>query len=159
MSLVFFRIDDRLIHGVVVQSWVKALDIERIIVADDRVANDQMQKTLLAMAVPPSLKISILSIKETVQRLKNGEFNNENVLVLVSTPCDALFLVKDGLNPVSINVGGLHFAPGKKQILKAISVNDSDIDAFCQINNMGIKLEVRIIPSDTSVDIMKYISK
>lgn len=159
MSSLFVRIDDRLIHGVVVQSWVRALSIEHIIVADDRVASDQMQKTLLLIAVPPSLKVSVFTIKESAHKLKSGEFKNENILVLVSTPTDALSLVKNGIIPPSINVGGLHFTPGKKQILKAISIDDKDIDAFCELNELGVKLEVRVIPTDNSIDIMSYMKK
>ncbi|MFH1239428.1 MAG: PTS sugar transporter subunit IIB [bacterium] len=159
MSSLFIRIDDRLIHGVVIQSWVRVLHIEHIIVADDRVAGDAMQKTLLLMAVPPSLKVSIFTVKETALKLKSGEFKKENVLVLVSNPTDALALVADGVAVESINVGGLHFTPGKKQMLKTISVDDKDIDAFCQINNLGVKLEVRVIPTDNSIDIMSCLKK
>ncbi len=159
MSLIFVRIDDRLIHGLVVQNWVKSLRITHIIVADDRVANDQMQKTLLFMAVPSCLKISIFTIEESVRRINAGEFKNGNVLLLISTPCDALSLVKNGLVTKSINVGGLHFVPGKKQIFKSISVDNKDIDAFCEINERGVSLELRIIPTDTSVNIMGCIKK
>ncbi|MFH1784408.1 MAG: PTS sugar transporter subunit IIB [bacterium] len=159
MSVLLFRIDDRLIHGVVVQGWVKALEIQHIIVSDDRVAGDQMQKTLLAMATPSSLKLSIFTIDESVKKLKTNELKDENVLVLVSNPSAALRLVEKGVIPGSINVGGMHFTPGKKQILKSISVNEKDIEAFKEINSKGIKLDVRIIPSDTSVDMMKCIEQ
>jgi mannose/fructose/sorbose-specific phosphotransferase system IIB component len=159
MSSLFIRIDDRLIHGTVVQSWVRTLHINHIVVADDRVASDDMQKTLLLIAVPPSLKVSIFGVKEAVVKLKSGDIKNDNILVLVSSPSDALGLVKNGVTIESINVGGLHFTPGKKQILKAVSVDEKDIDAFCQISTLGVKLEVRVIPTDNSIDIMSCLKK
>lgn len=52
MDLQLIRIDDRLIHGQVVVGWVRALNIERLVVANDSIAANAMQRTLMEMAVP-----------------------------------------------------------------------------------------------------------
>jgi len=59
MPVVLFRIDDRLIHGQVVVGWVNALKADYIIVINDAVARNELQKCLLKMAVPPEIKVDI----------------------------------------------------------------------------------------------------
>ena len=54
MPIELVRIDDRLVHGQIVQGWLKVIDINKIVVVSDAVANDRMQQMLLAMAVPSS---------------------------------------------------------------------------------------------------------
>ena len=41
------RVDDRLIHGQVVTQWVKVFHAQKIVVIDDQVAIDKMQKLSL----------------------------------------------------------------------------------------------------------------
>jgi mannose/fructose/N-acetylgalactosamine-specific phosphotransferase system component IIB len=40
MSIELVRIDDRLIHGQVVIAWSKAVPVERMVVIDNKAAND-----------------------------------------------------------------------------------------------------------------------
>ena len=47
--ICFCRIDDRLIHGQVVTTWVNVKKIEQIIVVNDKVAGDKIQKNILNM--------------------------------------------------------------------------------------------------------------
>ena len=41
------RVDDRLIHGQVITQWVKVFDTQKIVVIDNAVAKDKMQKNIL----------------------------------------------------------------------------------------------------------------
>ena len=59
MPIELVRIDDRLVHGQIVQGWLKVIDINKIVVVSDAVANDRMQQMLLAMAVPSSVELEI----------------------------------------------------------------------------------------------------
>ena len=40
------RVDDRLIHGQVVTQWVKVFKAQKIVVIDNNVAKDKMQKNV-----------------------------------------------------------------------------------------------------------------
>ena len=61
------RVDDRLIHGQVVTQWVKVFHAQKIVVIDDQVAIDKMQKSILKFAAPPDLKVSILSVEKAAE--------------------------------------------------------------------------------------------
>ena len=152
MSLLFVRIDDRLIHGQVIEGWCRSLEINHIVVCNDAVAGDEMQKALLSLAVPPSIRISILTIDEMCGVFSSEDFKKDRVLVLLSSPKDALRLIKKGFPIKSINVGGLHYTIGKIQVHKAISLSDEDLDDFEELDKFGVELEVRLIPTDQKIN-------
>ena len=61
------RVDDRLIHGQVVTQWVKVFKAQKIVVIDNNVAKDKMQKNVLKFAAPPEIKVSIFSVDKAVE--------------------------------------------------------------------------------------------
>jgi PTS system mannose-specific IIB component len=69
------RVDDRLIHGQVVTQWVKVFNAQKIVVIDNNVAKDKMQKNVLKFAAPPELKVSIFSVDKAVEIWKK-QFGN-----------------------------------------------------------------------------------
>ncbi len=151
MGLMLVRIDDRLIHGQVVEGWCKHCRINHIVVCNDTVARDEMQRTLLSLAVPSEIKISIYSIKQALKEIPSLENEKGNVMLLLSSPQDALRLVRKGLKVKTINVGGMHYSPGKVQVQKAISLGDDDLNAFEELDKLGVILEARIVPTDTKI--------
>lgn len=157
MGIKLVRIDDRLIHGQVVVGWVRFFSANHIIVADDAVAKDAMQKALYEMVVPREVKVSILTLRETVQRLSENTFANDDIILLVSRPSEILALINLGLAIKSINVGGMRFEPGKRQITKSVSVNDEDIAVFRELATKGIEIEGRAVPTEEKIDILKLL--
>lgn len=159
MGMVLVRIDDRLIHGQVVENWMKFLKINHVIVVNDFVANDRMQKNLFSMAVPDHAKISILTITQAKEAILNGQFEGDKAMLLLVSPQDVLNLINKGVRIKEVNVGGMHYSPDKKQILKAISVSKEDIQAFQELDKLGVHLEARMVPDDEKIDIMEIIKR
>ena len=159
MGIVLVRIDDRLIHGQIVENWMKLLKINHVIVVNDFVASDQMQKALFSMAVPDHTKISILTIAEVRETILNGQFKEDRAMLLFVSPQDVLNLINKGVKIKEVNIGGMHYSPEKKQILKAISVSKQDIRAFQELDRLGVRLEARMVPDDEKIDIMEIIKR
>ena len=159
MGMVLVRIDDRLIHGQVVENWMKFLKINHVVVVNDFVASDRMQKTLFSMAVPDHAKISILTIAQAKEAILNSQFEGDRAMLLLVSPQDVLNLINKGVRIKEVNIGGMHYSPDKKQILKAISVSKQDIQAFQELDKLGVHLEARMVPDDEKIDIMKIIKR
>jgi len=157
MSIALVRIDDRLIHGQVLVGWAPVLNINHIIVADDQVASDPTQKMLYEMVTPPDMKVSILSVQEAAHYLQTPEDDNFTTLLLFSRPADVLSYRKFGGPVKCVNIGGMRYEPGKRQISGSISVDETDIKALKELLAEGIELEGRSVPSDTSLEIAKLI--
>ena len=159
MAITLLRIDDRLIHGQVVEGWLNKLDIKSIVVANDLVAEDVMQKALMEMAVPSQVEIFIDSIDNVLAEYKIGKFEPKKTFLLVSSPKDAFRLIDGGINILSVNVGGMHHSEGKVQILEFMSVDEEDCNYLTLITEKNIKIEGRPLPDFEKVDIVKNICR
>jgi mannose/fructose/sorbose-specific phosphotransferase system IIB component len=151
------RIDDRLIHGQIVMAWSKAVSVERIVVIDNQVANDLIHKILLETVSPPGVKLSIFDVVQGIEYLKKDSFSEEKVLLLVTKPATILALVESGLRFSKINIGGMSFGPGRKQLTKAVAIDDADKHAFKELHKWGIMLQIQVLPNDIPVDLMTQI--
>ena len=60
-NLVLTRIDDRLIHGQVMTSWIKNKGANQVVIVDDGTANDQYMIEVLEMAIPEEIAIGIFT--------------------------------------------------------------------------------------------------
>lgn len=158
MPLVQVRIDDRLIHGQVVVGWRNELQPQRIILCSDEVANSDWQRTIYMSAVPEDIHASVLTLQETINALNEKKYDNERVLLLVDTPESIVNLVNAGVDIKEVNVGGMHFRPGKNQIAPFIFVDERDIRNFRLLHQKGIKLEGRDVPTRPSIDIAQELN-
>ncbi len=142
------RIDDRLVHGQVAFTWVSALGIDCLIVANDKVAEDDFLKMTMGLAKPANVKLVILTIQNAIAWLTDPRGKNLKVLVLVNSVNDASYL-SNGVSEIkSINFGGIRIKEGAKLISKAIALNEDDIAIIRQLAEKGLELEIRQVPSD-----------
>lgn len=156
MDIALARIDDRYIHGQVVTRWVKEYPAERIIVVSDKVANDELRKSLLLSVAPSHMKASVVSVEKMIRAYSSDKYVGVTAFLLFGNPGDVLRLVEEGVNIPSVNIGGMIFEEGRQQITKSVSATPDDIEAFKALHKKGVKLELRQLPSDSPID---FISK
>ena len=159
MIINLVRIDDRLIHGQVTTVWTKEAKAERIIVVSDEVANDEIRSTLVKQAAPPGIKVSVVSIAKAAAVYKNPKYENDTVFYLFTTPTDVMRLIEEGVPIKSINIGGMSFKTGKKQITKAVSLDENDVSAFRKMHQMGVDLCLKVVITDPTVDFIKLLDQ
>ncbi|PLP27908.1 PTS fructose transporter subunit IIB, partial [Klebsiella michiganensis] len=153
------RIDDRLIHGQVTTVWSKVANAQRIIICNDDVYNDDVRRTLLRQAAPPGMKVNVVNIEKAVAVYHNPQYQDETVFYLFTNPQDVLTMVQQGVKIATLNIGGMAWRPGKKQLTKAVSLDAADIDAFQQLDKLGVTLDLRVVASDPSVNILDKIAE
>ena len=159
MPILLTRIDDRLIHGQVVVGWAQELKINHIIVINDEIVKNDMQKFLFRMATPNDINLSILTIEEAAIKIKGREFDDDLAMLLVKSPVDLVCLIEAGGKISEINIGGMHFENNKTQLFDAVFVDERDIEAFKRLITLGVVLEVRMVPTDTKKNIVKAIEE
>ena len=99
--ITMMRVDDRLIHGQVAVMWSKELQIQRIIVASDRIAANELQVSALKMAAPADVKAAILPIDKAAGIINDPRSKDMKILVISNDPADLLHLAeKIGERPV-----------------------------------------------------------
>jgi mannose/fructose/N-acetylgalactosamine-specific phosphotransferase system component IIB len=159
MSVALVRIDDRLVHGQVVEGWLRLMRLNHIVVASDVVSADETQKALYFLAVPHGVALQCLSITEAAAEWQRDAWGEDKVIVLLSNPEDTLRLLEAGAPIHSVNVGGLHFREGRVQVLKAVSLDDRDVAALRGLSSRRVALEARPLPLDEPIDLRSYLER
>lgn len=152
-NILLTRIDNRLIHGQVGVTWVNHLGANLVVVANDKVANDEIQQNLMDMVLPDVISARYFSLQKTIDVIHKAS-PRQKIFLVVKDVHDALVLKEGGVPIDKINVGNLHYEPGKKQISSTVSVNEKDIAAFKRLDKLGVKLDLRRVPGEKGRNIM-----
>jgi PTS system mannose-specific IIB component len=153
--LVLTRIDDRLIHGQVVEGWVNHLKATCIVVADDRVASNPLQRSIMEISVPRGLRVLIGGVDEMCGRIRSGGLDAERVIMLFATPVDVLRALRQGLPSRAVNIGGMHVVPGKRKLLDVLAVDDADVEALRAISALGVSIDIQTVPTGKPLPLEK----
>jgi PTS system mannose-specific IIB component len=160
MPVEHMRIDNRLIHGQVTVSWVGRLNADHLIVTNDEVAGDEMQKMLLPQAAR-GVKTSVLTVAETIDYCNGDRASSERSMIIAKFPSDALALIEGGVEPNEINVGNQAPRPGTKfqMVTRSIAVTSEDAATYRAIVDKGHHLRSQMMPSDRAADFVDLLAK
>lgn len=156
-NIVLTRIDNRLIHGQVATMWASTVGANLLLVANDVVSKDEFRQNLMDMAAPTFTQTRYFSLEKTINIIHKAN-DSQKIAIICETPKDVLTLVKGGVPIKKVNIGNMHMAQGKKQVTKAVCIDESDRSVFLQLQELGVELEIRRVPSESADDIKKLFS-
>lgn len=149
MNLVLTRIDNRLIHGQVLEAWVPYVQANCIVVADDVLAANSLKKLMMKASVPSRMRVEIGTIADVVRLLLANTLESYRILLLFATPADALRAYRLGLNYEQLNLGNLHADAGKARFSCTVFLDVEDLDDLQTLEDAGVRITARCIPADT----------
>lgn len=156
MSVKFCRIDDRLIHGQVVTTWVNVHKIEQVIILNAAVEKDKIQSNVLKMSAPSNIKLHIFSPEKFLEVIKKNPITR-NTMLLFSSPFDVEKLVDAGYEIPKLNVGGMRGNAERSQITKAVFVTPEERAVFKKLIAKGIDVEIQMVPNEAAVKMREVI--
>lgn len=160
MSYALARIDSRLLHGQVATTWTKTTGATRIIVVSDAVAKDELRKNLIKQAAPMGVTAHVVPMAQMLKLAQDDKhFGGERVLLLFENPEDALTAIEGGVDLKSVNVGSMAHSVGKVQPNTVLAFDQTDVDTFRKMEEMGVKLDVRKVPSDSAANMDDILKK
>lgn len=157
-GIVLTRIDDRLIHGQVMTSWLNYTSATKIMVVDDQSAADPFLKKVLKNAVPANVGLGVFTAEKAAARLIKGFPPEDRVIVLVKYPKTVLEMMEKGVTFEKLNIGGMGAAKNRTKFYKNISMSDEERDVIKKIIESGCRTEIQIIAEDTPVDVSKLMN-
>lgn len=157
--IIGVRIDGRLIHGQVANLWTTKLNISRIMVVDNVVCDNAIEKSGLKLATPSGVKLSVLPVEKAAANILAGKYDSQRLLIVAKKPETLYELVEAGVPIEEINVGNMSQSDTTKSITKSINVDDNDINYFNKLNEKGVKLVAQMVPSDKAEDFMSILTK
>ena len=157
MGLVLARIDQRLIHGIVVTQWTGATKAKRLMVVDDEVSQDEVQKSAMRMSKPAGTGMSIIDTATAITNFNAGKYEGHNVLLLVREPATLLKLAEGGVAIPKVNIGIMFDGPDKITVKKMVAVNAQEVADLKALEAKGIPVTFHFVPSETEVSLDTYI--
>ena len=151
MAVELVRIDDRLVHGQVLQGWVRQIKPTVLTVVNDFLCTNSLRKSAIELTLPSGLRFSVLSIEQAARRGDISRTGGEREIILFASPADVLRAVDKGLRLRELNLGGIHHFNGERVLNKNISLTREDVRDLKQLLSMGIKIMVRALPGDRGI--------
>lgn len=149
-NIVLTRVDNRLIHGQVATNWLRSYSANLCIVADDEVAEDTMQQTLLRLAAG-NIPVRFFTIQKTIDIIDKAS-PTQKIAIICRTPIAAEQLVEGNVPIRSVNIGNMHDQEGKVKLTKTIYADQDEIAAMQKLIRKGITVEYRLLPKDHPIN-------
>lgn len=148
--MIWFRIDNRLIHGQVIEAWLPYTRAKRLVVCNDELAGDMLRQQIMLLAVPSRITVDFVSLDSLAASLKTRKPEEEKTLVLFADCADARKVYDAGVRFTSLNIGNVHYAPGKRQVCSHVALSDADAACLRNLESLDVELDFRCVPNDAA---------
>lgn len=145
------RVDNRLVHGQVIETWIPFTGAKRLVVVNDELAQDVVRQDIMSLAIPHGVVSHFVNVDNVAALLESlgVTIGKSDVLVLFATCEDAMKAFESGLDFSFLNVGNLHYGPGKKQVCAHVALSSNDEHCLEFFTRQGVELDFRCIPSES----------
>lgn len=147
--MYWVRVDNRLIHGQIIESWLPFTKSRMIVVVNDQVRADPLRQEIMSLAVPSSVEKAFVGVVEA-HRFMERTFSSlePDVLLLFATCSDARRAHESGLAFKILNLGNLHYGPGKDQLCPHVALDGDDRVCLKYFDASGVDLDFRCVPNE-----------
>ena len=148
MPILLARVDDRLIHGQVVHGWGRPLDATLFAIVSDELSADPERAELYLFAVSGDARGVVVSEADALAPEFLHESAAERTILLFNDLATPLRLAEAGFPLEALNVGGLHHAPGKREVLPYVFLDAADRDRIRALAARGVRVAARDLPGN-----------
>ena len=147
MGIKLVRIDDRLIHGQVCSTWIGDYGVEQVLIINDKVSKDPVQKSVVGLAAPAGVRVLVFGVDQFIEVIKKNPIKKDTLL-LFTTSTDVLKVVNGGLHIEKVNAGGMRYNETRRRLTKSISVTKEEEKAFKGVIDESNEVYTQIVPKD-----------
>jgi len=158
--IALVRVDNRLLHGQILEAWVPRLKARRIVVADGVAAASPLARAAMTLCLPPDLPAEVLPPGEVDFAALAAA--PEPVLVLFREVGDVARAAAGRLTPAiarTVNVGNVHYAAGRRPVTPSVFLTGEELGQLEALARAGFEVEARAIPSDPVASVRELAEK
>lgn len=105
MKRLIYRVDDRFIHGQVLEGWVNYLHIKDIIIVNDVIANDSIRASIYQSTLPSGSKFSVYTVDDFCAKKPYLKTKKKFTLILLGSVDDLLKTQETFSSNIYFNIG------------------------------------------------------
>lgn len=151
MSIQLFRVDERLIHGQVVIGWGHELRPGRYVVVDDHLSESEWEQDLYRLGAAPA-EVVFVNVEAAGARLPEWRDDDVRTILLTRDVATMRRLGEDDrLSGLSVNLGGIHHGPGRREVLTYLHLTEDDMADLRALADAGAVVTARDLPDAPKV--------
>jgi PTS system mannose-specific IIB component len=153
-DIALVRVDNRLVHGQILEAWVPFIKAKCIMVVDDNSASDFFCETVIRMAVPSDIEVNICSVEDFAENFIFAQGSGKRTIVLFSSIADALRAHESGFRFDKLNIGNIHHEEYKVCCAPSVFLCETEVhDIIRLLEEKGVSVELKRVPREKAVDI------
>ena len=158
-STLIIRIDDRLVHGQVLVGWATYHSLNRLIVANNAVAASEWETNMIRVNATSKLQIEVLPLSAAELEFGQcltytpGTSSKPRNMLLLQSIHDLAALSEMGFRPGAANLGGIHYQPGRVELVPYIFLDGQEKKLLNQLKSDGWSFYCQDIPQKEPIDL------
>ena len=132
----FVRIDNRLVHGQVIEGWLPHLKVRRVLVLDREAAQSPLTRASMGLAVPEAVALQISPDDSELQKAADDAVPT---LVLFRDVAGAFEAVRHGIRVARLNLGN---------ITASVCLDGEELHELEQLAREGVEIQAQALPSE-----------
>ena len=153
-DIALVRIDNRLVHGQILEAWVPFIKARCIVVVNDNAAGDFYCETVIRMAVSSEIEVIINTVDDFAKTFTYSQNSGKKTIVLFATVADACRAYNLGFHFDKLNIGNIYNEEYKLCHGTSVFLCDNEIrDLLKLLENDGVEIGIRRIPRERAVNI------
>lgn len=148
--ICFTRVDNRLIHGQVVQGWLPKIKAEKVLVISKQAAQNTLMTKMMRMSLPQNYALEIIESSKAKEILDK---ENKKVFLLVEDLKQLYDIVNSGIVLREVNIGNTKYEEGKKEFSTGVYFSAEDLHIIVELKSKNILFSIKALPTSLEAKI------
>lgn len=152
-GILYVRVDDRMIHGIVATQWIPFYKANRAMLVNEKASNSEVIRMSLKMACPAGVALSVLAPAKAAENIKAGKYVGQRVFVVGKFISDIYALFKEGVVIETLNLGNVtqnDVNDSSTTVLdKTVRVNAEELQMLKEMQQAGVKIVCKFTVQDS----------
>ena len=159
MRVVLARIDERLMHGIVLTQYLPSSGAKRIMVIDDDVANNPIRKDAMMMAKPAGYAASIITLEKALANIAAHKYDGQKVFLLARRVEIMYRLQEAGVEIPELIIGCTELMNSGIRLSARAFITEDELEMCKKLTDRGTSVVVQFSSTNPKVDIWKIVNR
>ena len=148
--ICFTRIDNRLIHGQIVQGWLPQMKADKVVVISKQSSENILMSKMMRMALPEKYELDITDSSKVKESIKD---ETKKIFLLIEDVKQLFEVAAQGVILQTVNIGNTKYEEGKKEFATGVYFNEDDLKMLSELKKQNIVFSIKALPSSMEAKI------